>query len=147
MANVNALIAAGPHTQGIDVRGNAMAVSRIQGQDKRNQLMDIGIANAPAVEARAAAQEARLQGQETRLQNVYETKEEIGQAYSLSKLLSRQDIDGAIGLVSQNGITDKEKPILEILNNAKTTGDLTPLETVNQSLRDTLDRSLFMGDV
>ena len=108
MADINTLIAAGPHTQGIDLRGNAMAVSRIQGQDKRNQLMDIGIANEPARQERLRAQETRLQNQESRLQNVYETKEEIGQAYSLSKLLSRNDIQGAMDLVSANGITEKE---------------------------------------
>ena len=56
MANVNALIAAGPHTQGIDVRGNAATISQISGQDRRNQLMDIGIANAPERQQRATTQ-------------------------------------------------------------------------------------------
>lgn len=147
MANINALIAAGPHTQGVDARGNAMAVQQINTSKARNALYDLQAQNAPAVEARAAAQESRLQNQEDRLQATYETKEEIGQAYSLSKLLSRNDIQGALDLVSQNGITEKEQQVYGILTEALKTGDTAPLEGINQALRDTLDRSLFMGDV
>ena len=138
----------------VQAGGAGINLPQIVNQAQVAKQNDLLLQYAPAREARAQAQETRLQGQETRaqsqenrLENIYKTREEIGQAFSLSKFISRKDIDGAIGLVSENGITEKEKPILEILNNAKNTGDMTQLEAVYQSLQDTLDRSVFMGDV
>lgn len=60
MADINALIAAGPHTRGVDIAGNMMKVQQLKNMQQQNQLADI--------------QSARLQRQDERAEQDFALK-------------------------------------------------------------------------
>ena len=115
MADINTLIAAGPHTQGIDVRGNALANSSIQGQAKRNDLIDIGIAQAPIIQQRATTkyeQEQRVQERGALFQasNEFVRAWESGGKDAALNIIARFPDEGRLGEIKQNTIAALNSP-------------------------------------
>ena len=144
MANVNALIA-----QGGNVLGNQATIQNIKTSMTRNSLLDIAVQNEPARQERLQSQEQRLQAQSQRLQAAedraqsgFDTIEGLRQGISLMRFLDNDapDIQGAIDFVSQGGVTEKEQPVIDMLQNGQ-------IEALTTGTRGLIETALLVGDI
>lgn len=132
--NVLASIASGGNV--INAQNLLTGVQRF----KANELL---LENAPAAEGRRVAQDTRLQGAEDRAQKGFEDLEGLRQGISLMRFLDKDDIQGAIGFVSQDGITEKEQRVIDMLQS----GDPAQIEALKTGTKGLIETALLVGDI
>ena len=146
MANINAIIA-----QGGNVLGNVGQAQNIQNARSRNELLQLAIQNEPqrqellqSQEGRLQAQGVRLQAAEDRAQSGFDTLEGLRQGITLMRFIDKDvpDIQGAIDFVSQGGVTEKEQPVIEMLQ-----GDPAQIEALRTGTRGLIETALLVGDI